>query len=64
MHLAKYYLERLTFGINNFLQNNELIPEVVHKKFVMFSELSIRFPKITDINDVEQAKLLFRLANT
>jgi hypothetical protein len=64
MQLARYYLERLQFGVNNYIQNKEAIPEIVEKVFVTFPELSLKFPKITDINDIEQAKLLFRLANT
>ncbi len=31
---------------------------------MLFPSLFIKFPKITDVNDIEQAKLLFRLANT
>ena len=37
------------------------------KKYVEFPELEIKFPtlkQICDLNDVEQAKILFRLANT
>jgi uncharacterized protein YdaL len=64
MQLARYYLERLVFGVNNFVQNKELIPEVVNKKFLEFPDLSLKMPEIKDINDIEQAKLLFRLANT
>lgn len=64
MQIARYYLERLKFGVNNYIHNKELIPEVVHKKFVEFPELSLKFPEIKDINDIEQAKLLFRLSNT
>ena len=36
----------------------------MHRQFVLFPELSIKFPTVTDVNDIEQAKLLFRLANT
>lgn len=64
MQLARYYLERLVFGVNNYLQNNELVPEIVHKQFVEFPELNLKMSEIKDINDIEQAKLLFRLANT
>lgn len=56
LNLAKYYLERLVFGVNNHLENLELVPEVVHKKFVEFPELEIKFPtpqQISNINDVE-----------
>ena len=44
-----------------------MIPEVVLKKFVEFPELELKFPneqQISDINDIEQGKILFRLANT
>lgn len=64
MQLARYYLERLNFGVNNYVSQRELVPEIVHKKFVEFPELNVKFPTITDIQDIEQAKLLFRLANT
>ncbi|CDW81364.1 kif1-binding protein homolog [Stylonychia lemnae] len=64
MQLARYYLERLVFGVQNYVKNNEAIPEIVERQFVLFPELQLKFPHITDINDIEQAKLLFRLANT
>lgn len=67
MNLAKYYLERLISGVNNFLNGQQLNKEVVFKKYVEFPELEIKFPtpnQICDLNDVEQAKILFRLANT
>ena len=43
MQLARYYLERLVFGVNNYLNNQELIPEVVNKTFVEFPELGVKF---------------------
>lgn len=67
MQLARYYLERLIFGVNNHLQEKEILKEVVLKKFFEFPELELAFPgeqQICDISDVEQAKILFRLANT
>ena len=64
MQLARYYMERLIFGVNNYASNSELIPEIVNKQFVEFPELNLKFSEIKDINDIEQAKLLFRLANT
>lgn len=64
MQLARYYLERLIFGVNNYLQQRELIADIVHKQFVLFPELAVKWPLIPDLNDLEQAKLLFRLANT
>ena len=56
MHLARYYLERLVFGVNNLKSSQELIPEVVHKSFFEFPELEIKFPsskQICDIHDIE-----------
>eukprot|EP00347_Sterkiella_histriomuscorum_P007379 403349164 len=64
MQLARYYLERLVFGVQNYVQNKEVIPEIVNRQFVSFPETSLKFPNISDLNDIEQAKLLFRLANT
>ncbi len=65
MHLARYYLERLVFGVTNFKSNQELIPEVVLRKFFEFPELELKFPsEICDLTDIEQGKILFRLANT
>jgi hypothetical protein len=57
----------LIFGVNNFINNEEINPDVVFKKWVEFPELEIKFPtekQISNLNDVEQAKILFRLANT
>ncbi len=54
-------------GVNNYLNGVQLNPEVVFKKYVEFAELEIKFPtskQICDLHDVEQAKILFRLANT
>jgi hypothetical protein len=53
MQLARYYLERLVFGVNNYLSNKEMVPEIVHKQFVEFPELGIKMPEIKDINDIE-----------
>jgi len=62
--LGKYYLERLSFGVNNFVTNQESVPEVVGKKELVFQELDLPWPEITDINSYEEAKVQFRLANT
>ena len=42
--LARYYLQRLVFGVNNYLNNQELNPDTVYKKYVEFPELEIKFP--------------------
>jgi hypothetical protein len=36
----------------------------VHKQFIEFPTLNLKWPVITDITDIEQAKFLFRLGNT
>ena len=44
-----------------------MIPEVVLRRFFEFPELELKFPtskQICDISDIEQGKILFRLANT
>lgn len=67
MNLARYYLERLVFGVSNFKSSQEMIPEVVLRRFFEFPELELKFPTskhISDISDIEQGKILFRLANT
>lgn len=64
MQMGRYYKNRLIFHVNNFLQQKEQIPEVVHKKFVEYDSLKLKWPQIKDIENIEEAKLLFRLANT
>jgi len=45
--------------------NHELNPEIVYKKFIEFPMLDVQFPTtIGNISDIEQAKILFRLANS
>jgi len=46
------------------MNQRELISEIVQKKFVEFPELDLKFPTVKDVNDLDEAKLLFRLANT
>jgi len=69
MHLGKYFLERLKFAVRQtkeqiwILENEELF-SIVNKRIVTFNNMNILWPKIEDIRDIEQAKLLFRLGNT
>ena len=64
MQLGRYYLERLVFGVNALRENRTVIPEIVQKKFVEFTQLNPHFPEIKDLKDIEDAKLLFKLGNT
>ena len=67
--LGKYFLERLKFAAirlkeNNFISDNDNIFNIVNKKIFTFNTLNIVWPQIKDIINIEQAKSLFRLANT
>jgi hypothetical protein len=67
--LGKYFLERLKFAVisikeNNLIADNDNIFNIVNKKIFTFNTLNIVWPQIKDIVNIEQAKSLFRLANT
>jgi hypothetical protein len=67
--LGKYFLERLRFAVIRmneqvFISDNEELSSTVNKKIFTFNTLSIVWPKIEDITNLEQAKTLFRLSNT
>lgn len=69
MQLGKYFLERIKFAVRQtreqlWLNENEELYSVVNRRIFTFSNLNIVWPKIEDIRDIEQAKLLFRLSNT
>ena len=67
--LGKYFLERLKFAVirvkeNNLISDNDNIFNIVNKKIFTFNTLNIVWPQIKDVVNIEQAKSLFRLANT
>ena len=67
--LGKYFLERLKFAVirvkeNNLISDNDNIFHIVNKKIFTFNTLNIVWPQIKDVVNIEQAKSLFRLANT
>ena len=67
--LGKYFLERLKFAStqnknNIFISQNEELSSIVNKRIFTFNTLNIVWPKIEDVRDIEQAKILFRLSNT
>ena len=67
--LGKYFLERLKFAVfrlreKNLICDNENIFNIVNKKIFTFNSLNIIWPQIKDVVNIEQAKSLFRLANT
>lgn len=47
-----------------YLQESRLMLEEINKKFVEFTTLSLNWPEVKDLNGLEDAKTLFRLANT
>lgn len=69
MQLGKYFYERLKFSVKQtkeqiWISENEELFSIVNKRIVTFNTLNIIWPKIEDVRDIEQAKLLFRLSNT
>ena len=67
--LGKYFLERLKFAVmrlkdNNLISDNDNIFNTVNKKIFTFNTLNIVWPQIKDVINIEQAKSLFRIANT
>jgi hypothetical protein len=69
LQLGKYFLERLNFAVRQtreqlWINDNEELFSIVNKRIFTFNNLNIIWPKIEDVKDIEQAKLLFRLSNT
>ena len=67
--LGKYFLERLKFAVMRlkeqvFISESESLYNIVNKKIFTFNTLNIVWPQIKDVVNIEQAKSLFRLANT
>ena len=67
--IGKYYLQRLKYGVENYQKDLSIgeggpIYDTVHKQFIDFPSLNLKWPEITDIKDIDQAKYLFRLGNT
>ena len=67
--LGKYFLERLQFAANclkenNLISDNDNLYNIVNKKIFTFNTLNIVWPQIKDVVNIDQAKSLFRLANT
>ncbi len=67
--LGHYYAERLKFAVQQtseqrFLSENEDLNNRVNKRIITFTNLTLKWPKIEDISNIEQAKQIFRLSNT
>ena len=68
--LGKYYLERLKLALllarkNTSIANEKNLEELVNKKQFLINNLTnIDFPQIKDIQNLEDAKSIFRKGNT
>jgi len=67
--LGHYFAERLKFAVQQtseqvFLSENEDLNTRVNKRIITFSNMTLKWPKIEDIRNIEQAKQIFRLSNT
>ena len=68
--LGKYYLERLKLALllmrkNTSISNEKNLEELINKKkFVIENIKEVKFPEIKDIQNLEEAKSLFRKGNT
>jgi hypothetical protein len=70
MQLGRYYLERLAIGVHHYRAGTKPEDEsTIYRQFVLFPELTtVHFPTPATLQltfaSVEDAKKLFRLANT
>ena len=64
MQLGQYYKKRLEVGVALYINGQEYDVDMVSKKFVEFPELELKWPEIKNVTGMEDAKPLFRLANT
>jgi hypothetical protein len=69
MQLGRYFAERIKFSVQQtkeqlWISESEELYMKVNKRIIIFNNLNIKWPKIEDIRDIEQAKTLFRLSNT
>ena len=67
--LGHYFAERLKFAVQQtseqvFLAENDDLNTRVNKRIITFSNMTLKWPKIEDIRNIEQAKQIFRLSNT
>ena len=67
--LGKYYLERLKLALllkrkNVKIDDEENLKKLLNSQKFVIKNLDIKFPEIKDVNDLEEAKKIFRLGNT
>ena len=64
MQIGKYYQKRLEVGVGMLINGYELEVDKLQERFVEFPELDMKWPEITQCSSIDDAKTLFRLANT
>jgi hypothetical protein len=67
--LGKYYLERLKLALllkrkDVKIANEENLKKLLNSQKFIIKNLDVKFPEIKDVNNIEDAKSLFRLGNT
>lgn len=64
MQIGRYYQKRLEVGVSMLLNGYELQLDKLAERFVEFPELDMKWPEIQQCKTIDDAKTLFRLANT
>lgn len=62
--LGTYYQRRLEIGIVMIADDMEMQLDLVQAKEIEFPELGMNWPVINQVKTIDDAKTLFRLANT
>ena len=67
--LGKYYLERLKLALllkrkDVKIANEDNLKKLLNSQKFIIKNLDVKFPEIKDVNNIEDAKSLFRLGNT
>ena len=67
--LGKYYLERLKLALllkrkNVKIADEENLRKLLNTQKFIIKNLDVKFPEIKDVNNIEDAKTIFRLGNT
>uniref|UniRef100_A0A7S3CST0 KIF-binding protein n=1 Tax=Strombidium rassoulzadegani TaxID=1082188 RepID=A0A7S3CST0_9SPIT len=64
LQLGRYYQRRLEVGVLLHSRGLEFDKQKVSQRFVEFPELKLNWPELKDVKSLDDAKTLFRLANT
>ena len=64
MQIGRYYQKRLDIGVAMLQHGYEMEVDKISERFVEFPELDMKWPEIAQCKTIDDAKTLFRLANT